>query len=87
MRRQTVTLTLQRHEDPRVQRYEIVRHRGALAFALDDPGVTRVCRTTGPACTLRRLKPGTYRFAAFAVDEWGQSTATLSAKVVLRRHR
>jgi hypothetical protein len=87
VRRQTVTLTLQRHEDPRVQRYEIVRHRGALAFALDDPGVTRVCRTTGPACTLRRLKPGTYRFAAFAVDEWGQSTATLSAKVVLRRHR
>jgi hypothetical protein len=87
VRRQTVTITLQRHLDPRVQRYEIVRHRGGAAFALDDPGVTRVCTTRGAPCTLRRVRPGTYRFAAFAVDEWGQSTTTLSAKVVVRRRR
>jgi hypothetical protein len=87
VRRQTVTLTVQRHDDPRVLRYELVRHRGAASFALDDPGVTRVCRTRGGACTLRRLKPGTYRFAAIAVDEWGQSAPTLSGKVVVRRRR
>ena len=82
-----MTITLQLHDDPRVLRYEIVRHRGAAAFALDNAGITRVCTTRGGACTLRRLKPGTYRFAAIAADEWGQSVAALSGKVVLRRRR
>lgn len=85
VRRRTVTVTLQRQDDPRVQRYEIFRHGGAAPFALEDGGVTRVCSTRGGACTLRRLKPGTYRFAAVAVDEWSRSTAKLSAKAVVRR--
>jgi hypothetical protein len=87
VRRRTVRVTLQLHFDPRVLRYEIVRRRGAAAFGLGDAGVTHVCSTRGGACTLRRLKPGTYRFAAFAVDAWGQSTATLSGKIVVRRRR
>lgn len=83
--RRTVTIRLQRHDDPRVERYELVRHAGSRPFAFDGPDVTRVCRTTGHACTLRRLRPGTYRFAAVALDEWGQSVPTLSRKVVVRR--
>jgi hypothetical protein len=73
------------HDDPRIRRYEVFRHSGAATFAPGDPGVVRICRTTGRPCTLRRLRPGTYRFAAVAVDEWAQSTATLSRKVVVRR--
>lgn len=87
VRRRTVTITLQRHPDPRVQRYDVVRHAGAAPFAFDDRGVVRVCRTNGRACTLRRLRPGTYRFAAVAVDEWGQSLPALSGKVVVRHRR
>ena len=87
VRVRTVTITLQRHDDPRVQRYELFRHAGARAFAPGEAGVTRVCRTTGRACTLRRLKPAVYRFAAIAVDEWGTSAPVLSAKIVVRRRR
>jgi len=67
--------------------YVIVRHRGAQAFSLDDAGVVRVCRTGGRACKQRRLQPGTYRFAAVAVDEWGQSVPALSHPVVVRKSR
>jgi hypothetical protein len=75
VRKQTLRITLQVHSDPRVIRYEIFR------------GTTSVCRTRAGVCTLRRVKPGVYRFSAVAVDEWGQSTATLSPKVVVRRRR
>jgi N,N-dimethylformamidase beta subunit-like protein len=87
VRRRTVTITLQRHPDPRVKRYDVVRHAGAAPFAFDDRGVVPVCRTSGRACTLRRLRPGSYRFAAIAVDEWGQSLPALSRKVVVRPRR
>jgi hypothetical protein len=84
-RRRTATIAVQRRADPRVQRYDVVRHAGAAAFTPDDVGVVPVCRTTGRACILRRLRPGTYRFAAVAVDEWGRSVPTLSRKVVIRK--
>jgi hypothetical protein len=75
VRKLTLRINLQVHSDPRVLRYEISR------------GTTVVCRTRTGVCTLRHVKPGTYRFTAIAVDEWAQSTPTLSAKVVVRRRR
>jgi hypothetical protein len=85
LRRRTVTIRVRRHADPRVQRYELFRHPGSRPFALDEPGVVRFCRTTGRACVLRRLRPGSYRFAAVAVDEWGRSAPTLSPRLLVRR--
>jgi hypothetical protein len=85
VRRRTVTIQVQRLTDPRVQRYAIVRHAGARPFGLDDPSVVPVCRTARGICALRRTRPGTYRFAAVALDDWGQSVPTLSRKVVIRR--
>jgi len=79
VRKQTVRITLVIHADPRVLRYEVSRQRGATT--------TLVCTTRRGVCTFRRVKPGTYRFSAVAVDEWSQSTATLSARVVVRRRR
>ena len=87
VRKRTVVVTVQRHNDARIRQYEVVRHRGVRPFALDDAGVTRVCRTSGATCTLRRLAPDTYRFAAVAIDEWATSRPTLSARVVVRRRR
>jgi hypothetical protein len=87
VRRRTATIRVRGHSDPRVQRYEVFRRAGAAVFGPDDRGVVRVCRTSGRTCTQRRLRPGTYRFAAVAVDEWGQSTPTLSRKVVIRKGR
>jgi hypothetical protein len=85
-RRSNVTVTVQRHADPRVQHFELFRHRGPSAFALDDPDVVVTCRVR-PVCVNRRLRPGTYRYAAVAVDEWGRSFPTLSRNVVVSKHR
>jgi hypothetical protein len=79
VRKQTVTITLQVHADPRVLRYDVFRQRRGTA--------TLACTTRRGLCTFRRVKPGTYRFSAVAVDEWGQSTATLSTRIVVRRRR
>jgi hypothetical protein len=73
VRRRTLRITLQVHEDPRVLRYEIFR------------GTALVCRTRTGLCTLRGAKAGVYRFSAVAVDEWGQSVATLSQPVRIKR--
>ena len=73
VRKRTVRITLQTHPDPRILRYEISR------------GTTLVCKTRAGVCTLRHVKPGTYRFGAVAVDEWGQSVATLSLPVRVKR--
>jgi len=88
VRGRTARIRVRPHDDPRIQRYEVYRHTGGAAFALTDRGVVRVCRTTGPACTLRRLRPGAYRFAALSADEWSVSMeGVLSRKVVIRRGR
>ena len=85
VRRRTATIRVRGHDDPRIQRYEIFRHAGAAGFGPDDRAVVRVCRTMGRLCKQRRLRPGTYRFAAIAVDEWDRSSPTLSREVVIRR--
>lgn len=88
VRRRTAIIRVRPHDDPRIQRYEVYRYSGGGAFPSDGRGIVRVCRTTGRACTLRRLRPGTYRFAAIAVDAWSPSVPVLSRKVVIRRsHR
>jgi hypothetical protein len=87
VRRRTATIRVRPHDDPRIQRYELFRHSGGGAFAPGDRGVSRVCRTTGRACVLRRLSPGTYRFAAVAFDAWSQSVPVLSRKILIRRGR
>jgi hypothetical protein len=81
----TATIRVRRHVDPRVQRVDVYRHAGSAAFAPGDPGAVRVCRTTGRPCVQRRLFPGTYRFAAVAVDEWAESAPALSRAVVVRK--
>jgi hypothetical protein len=85
VRKRTARIRVRPHDDPRIQRYEIFRRSGGAVFKLGDRGVSRVCRTTGGVCTLRRLRPGTYRFAAVAFDQWSASTAVLSRRVVVRR--
>jgi len=77
--KRTLRITLQVHADPRVQRYEVYRQRGSAK--------TLVCRSRGGACTLRRVKPGAYRFSAIALDEWSESDPTLSRSVVVRHRR
>jgi hypothetical protein len=73
--RRTVTLRMRRRSDPRIQAFRIFRAN------------VGICRTTTGVCTLRRVRPGTYRFSAVAVDEWGESAPVLSRKVVVRRRR
>jgi N,N-dimethylformamidase beta subunit-like, C-terminal len=87
VRRRTVAVRVLRHEDPRVQKVEIVRHAGFAPFGLEDAGVVLLCRTLQALCTDRRVRPGRYRYAAYAIDEWGASVATLSRAVVVRRER
>jgi hypothetical protein len=69
--------------DARVHGYDILLHRGDGQFAAADPGVLRVCASTPGPCRLRRLRPGTYRFAAVALDDWGASEPTLSRTVTI----
>jgi hypothetical protein len=87
LRGRTVTLRVQTPADPRVHQFELFRHAGPLPFQPEDAGVARACRSTTGVCVQRRLRPGTYRYAAVAVDEWGRSVPTLSRPVVIRRHR
>jgi hypothetical protein len=85
VRKRTARIRVRPHDDPRIERYEIFRRSGGAVFKLGDRGVSRVCRTTGGVCTLRRMRPGAYRFAAVAFDRWSASTAVLSRRVVIRR--
>ena len=87
VRLRTVTLRLRQRVDPRVRQLLVYRHRGPAPFEVGASGVTRVCSTSGHVCTDRRVRPGTYRYAAVAVDLWSTSGATLSRKVVVRKTR
>jgi hypothetical protein len=72
--------------DPRIAGVIVFRHRGAGAFVPGDPGVVGVCRQRSRLCIdAARLKPGLYRYAAVARDEWGQSAPTLTAPVRVPR--
>jgi hypothetical protein len=85
--RRSVTLTIRRNPDPRVQSFTIVRHRGPSQYDVDGPGVARVCLTTALTCVNKRVPKGTYRYAVVAHDQWGESLSTMSRKVVVRPQR
>jgi hypothetical protein len=87
IRARRVTVRIRRHRDPRVRRFEVFRHRGSAAFALDDDGVRVACRAVTAACVQLRLRPGTYRFAVVALDEWGTSVPLVSRRVAVRGRR
>lgn len=80
--RRTVTVRVERHRDPRVQQFTFFRHRGPRVFQVGDPGVRVSCRAT--VVCANRLQPGTYRYAAVALDERTQSFRVLSRKIVVR---
>lgn len=87
VKRRTVRLRVLAHPDPRVQSFELFRHAGGQVFGFADAGVVRICGVGTTTCVQRRLRPGVYRYAAVAVDEWGQSTPVFSRVVIARRHR
>jgi hypothetical protein len=70
-----------------VTEYRVYRHSGVLSFAPNASDVQLVCKTSGAACRQRRLRPGTYRFAAVAVDQWGTSYPTVTQTIVVKRLR
>jgi hypothetical protein len=78
----TVTLKTQGHLDPRVK-FQSFKHVGGGAFTLDDSGVTPLCKNKTGNCVIRNVVPGTYRYAAVTVDEWGRSLPIFTAKVVV----
>jgi hypothetical protein len=79
----TVTLKVTAPADPRVK-YQSFRRAGQGTFSLDAAGVIRRCLNKTGNCIDRSVPPGTYRYAVVAVDEWGQSLARFSARVVVR---
>src|SRR5262249_28474020 len=85
--RRTVTLSVHSYPDNRVHAFELFRHAGPQSFTPEDAGAIPVCRTPNGICIERRLRHGTYRFAAIAIDDWGTSTPTLSPPVHVGRQR
>jgi len=69
--------------DPRIREVAVYRHEGPDPFALGD-GV-QVCRAA-PSAPCSEPEPAghrTYRYAAVATDEWGQSNPVYSAPFVV----
>jgi hypothetical protein len=75
-----VAVRAHRRNDPRVRRIAIYAHRGAGRFRLDDDGVQLVCRPISGRCR-DRLRGGVVRYAAVALDRWGESKPWYSAAV------
>jgi hypothetical protein len=75
-----VSIRAHRRDDPRVRRIAVYAHRGGDRFRLDDPGVQLVCRPISGRCR-DRLRGGVVRYAAVAIDRWGESVPWYSAAV------
>jgi hypothetical protein len=75
-----VSVRAHRRNDPRVRRIAVYVHRGSDRFRLDDPGVQLVCRPISGRCR-DRLRGGVVRYAAVAIDRWGESAPWYSAPV------
>jgi len=74
-----VRIVIRRHPDPRVHTVAVYAHPGAGIFTLAARGVRRVCTTQTSACVVAGQPRGVVRYAAVAVDRWGESTPTFSA--------
>jgi hypothetical protein len=85
VRRRTVKLEVVGGTDKRVVGFVLYRHEGPGSFRPGDAAVASVCRTFDGPCMQRRLMPGTYRFEAVAVDQWGSSLPLLSQPVIVGR--
>lgn len=81
-----VAVRAHRRADPRVRRVAIYVHAGSGGFDPDDPDAELVCRPRGGACR-DRLRAGTVRYAAVALDRWGRSAPWFSVPVRPRRAR
>ena len=71
--------------DSRVVGYDVYRVDGE--GELTEANSTLICQTTVDPCRQHRLRAGTYRFAATAVDQWGQSAPVVSQPIVVVRRR
>jgi hypothetical protein len=61
-------------QDPRIRGILVFRHDGSSAFSPGEPEVVRVCFSTDGRCRdTVPLNGRTVRYAAVAVDEWGES--------------
>jgi hypothetical protein len=69
-----------RRGDPRVTRHRVYRRAGGAAPPLTDPAWRVVCLTTTATCLNTVPAAGVYRFAAVAVDRWGESVAAFSGR-------
>ena len=78
-----VAVHARRRPDPRVRRIAIYVHAGGGRFRPGDPGAELVCRPVSGPCR-DRLRAGTVRYAAVALDRWGRSAPWWSAPVVRR---
>ncbi|PWU25101.1 MAG: hypothetical protein C5B48_02990, partial [Candidatus Rokuibacteriota bacterium] len=69
--------------DPRIRQAFVYRHRGAGAFEPGDAGSKLICLSSTGTCIDRTsLRPGLYRYGAFARDQWGHpSDFQLSSRV------
>src|SRR5262245_12727774 len=78
----TVTLKAVGHADPRIK-FQSFKHAGAGPFTLTSPGVAPLCKNKTGNCVIRNVTPGTYRYAAVTVDEWGQSPPIFTNAVIV----
>jgi hypothetical protein len=79
----TVTLKTTAHPDPRIK-LQSFKHAGSAPFGLDDPGVAPLCKNKTGNCVIRNVTPGTYRYGAVTLDEWGRSVPIFTSSVVVR---
>jgi PKD domain len=79
----TVQLGMPPEPDPRIREIDVYQHDGAGAFAPAE-GVHE-CHAAPSAPCSEPEPPGhrTYRYAAVAIDEWGQSAPVYSAPFVV----
>jgi hypothetical protein len=78
----TLRITIGLRGDPRVTRHRVYRRTGGTAPPLSDPaaGWRLVCQPTAATCQNTVPSAGVYRFAAVAVDRWGESVAAFSGR-------
>jgi hypothetical protein len=77
-------ITIGRRGDPRVTKHRVYRRAGGTAPPLTDPGWKLVCQPTTATCLHTVPAAGVYRFAALAVDRWGESVAAFSGRRTVR---
>jgi hypothetical protein len=64
-------------------KFRSFKHAGGGSFSLTDSGVATLCTNKTGNCIIRNVAPGTYRYAAVTVDEWGRSLPIFTGKVVV----